>query len=139
MAKTNATPASIEHNPEESVLTDRSHARKYPGKPLPKAEKAVDASHNQAAHEAGRKNSLGVSKNGSHKGLEVAYEYVGHKSGAKEKDAPIGIPEGAKSATHNAAELEAARKNSMGVSADGSHKGLPSNSSKEVDGEKRKI
>jgi hypothetical protein len=130
MAKTNATAASMEHKPEESILSERPHAHHYPGRSLPKVEKVVEAQHNQAAHETGRKASLGVSKNGSHKGLDVAYEYVGHESGAREKDAPIGAVPGAKSITHNAAELAAARGNSMGVSADGSHKGLPSNSSK---------
>jgi hypothetical protein len=75
--KSNATAASMAHPPEEMVKGEQAHAHSYPGKKAPKAEKVTDAQHNQAAHEAGRKNSLGVSADGSHKGLPVAYEKVG--------------------------------------------------------------
>lgn len=73
MAKSNMTAASKAHAPEAcgagEGYTDLPHAHSYPGKKTPKAEKVVDAQHNQAAHDAGRKNSMGVSADGSHKGL----------------------------------------------------------------------
>ena len=46
------------------------HAHEYPGREKPSAEKVRDAKHNPAALESGRGNSLGVSANGSHKGLK---------------------------------------------------------------------
>ena len=48
---------------------DQKHARNYPGRSIPGAEKVRDAQHNQAALNSGRGNSLGESANGSHKGL----------------------------------------------------------------------
>ena len=77
MSKLNSTAASKAHPPEMKMEGDQPHAHSYPGKKTPKAEKVMDAQHNQAAHEAGRKNSLGVSADGSHKGLPVSYDEVG--------------------------------------------------------------
>jgi len=83
MAKTNATAASLAHKPEEEVSKkDLAHAHSYPGKKTPKAEKVSEAQHNQAAHEAGRKNSMGESADGSHKGLPCTKEIVGDCSGS---------------------------------------------------------
>lgn len=50
-------------------MKDQAHARNYPGRKAPSAEKVRDASHDQAALNAGRSNSLGASADGSHKGL----------------------------------------------------------------------
>lgn len=131
MSKSNDTAASKMHTPESKMTGDQAHAHSYPGRKTPKAEKVMDASHDQAAHDAGRKNSMGVSANGSHKGLPASYEYVGHKSGTADKDAPMGAaPMTAHSPKHDGAELAAGRKNSMGTSADGSHKGMPTSEEK---------
>lgn len=46
------------------------HAHEYPGREKPSAEKVRQAKHDQAALESGRGNSLGVSADGSHKGLK---------------------------------------------------------------------
>ncbi len=56
---------------------DRPHARNYPGRSTPKAEKVSDASHDAAALKAGRSNSMGVSADGSHKGVPTSMEEVG--------------------------------------------------------------
>lgn len=46
------------------------HAHEYPGREVPSAEKVRDAKNNQACQDSGRTNSLGVSADGSHKGLK---------------------------------------------------------------------
>lgn len=57
---------------EGSSKTGKSmkHAREYPGRSVPGAEKVRDAKHDQGALNSGRENSLGVSADGSHKGLK---------------------------------------------------------------------
>lgn len=58
--------------PEGPCSTGKSlkHAHEYPGREEPGAEKVRDAKHDHAALQSGRENSLGVSKDGSHKGLK---------------------------------------------------------------------
>lgn len=46
------------------------HAREYPGRSIPSAEKVREAKHDASAQASGKSNSLGVSANGSHKGLK---------------------------------------------------------------------
>lgn len=46
------------------------YAHNYPGRETPSPEKVRDAKSNQGVIESGRSNSLGVSANGSHKGLK---------------------------------------------------------------------
>jgi hypothetical protein len=77
MAKSNATAASMAHAPEEMMQGEQKHAHSYPGKKAPKAEKVMDAAHDAAALATGRKTSMGVSANGSHKGLPSSKEQVG--------------------------------------------------------------
>jgi hypothetical protein len=111
MSKANATAASMAHAPEEKNMDVHASAYSYPGRKAPKAEKAKDAAHDQSALESGRKNSLGVSANGSHKGLPAMESHGGAPKAPK---------------TQESQSASAARsKNSLGVSADGSHKGLP--------------
>jgi len=77
MGKGNATAASNAHKPEVPTTGDQPHAHSYPGKKTPKAERVTDAQHSQASLESGRKNSMGVSANGSHKGIPTSLEKVG--------------------------------------------------------------
>lgn len=77
MAKANTTAASQAHKPESVKVADQPHAHKYPGRAVPAAEKVVDPSHDHGALKAGRGNSMGVSANGSHKGLPSSKEEVG--------------------------------------------------------------
>ena len=46
------------------------HAHEYPGRSIPSAGKARDAKQDSSAQASGKSNSLGVSVNGSHKGLK---------------------------------------------------------------------
>ncbi len=73
----NTTAASKAHAPEHAQSGDQPHAHKYPGRAVPSAEKVSDASHNHGALKAGRSNSMGVSSDGSHKGLPTSTEEVG--------------------------------------------------------------
>jgi len=77
MAKSDATAASQAHPPAKKHMEDQKHAHHYPGKSVPKADKVVDASHDAAALKSGRLNSMGVSANGSHKGLPSSMEQIG--------------------------------------------------------------
>jgi hypothetical protein len=126
-SKSNTTAASQAHTPESKpYLVDQIHSRNYPGKKAPKAEKVLEAQHNSGALASGRGNSLGVSANGSHKGLPSSYDYVGHDGYNVSKEAGItspALPEGRPE--HEPAKLAAGKKNSIGVSADGSHKSFP--------------
>ena len=57
---------------------DQPHAHNYPGRKTPKAEKVrEEAMHDAAALKEGRSNSMGVSANGSHKGIPTSMEEVG--------------------------------------------------------------
>lgn len=77
MSKANATPASMAHAPEEMCSkTDMPHAHHYPGRKAPAAMKVVDASHDAGALKEGRSNSMGVSANGSHKGMPTSKEMI---------------------------------------------------------------
>ena len=77
--KDNGTAASKAHAPEQYQTDVHDSAYYYPGKPIPKGEKLSDAKHNQAAMESGRSNSLGQSKDGSHKGIPSGKEVNGEK------------------------------------------------------------
>lgn len=129
MSKKDGTAAAANHPPADkgSYTKDQPHARAYPGRKAPKGAKVVEGgSHNAKELAAGRSNSMGASANGSHKGLPASREYVGHDGYDTSKDAALGKPRDvAASAKHDAEELAAGRTNSMGTSADGSHKGLP--------------
>ncbi len=77
MSGENTTAASQAHAPEKAQSGDQPHAHKYPGRATPKAEKVSEASHDHAALKAGRGNSMGVSSDGSHKGMPTSMEEVG--------------------------------------------------------------
>ncbi len=128
MSKDNGTAASKAHTMMEKSV-DQPHAHSYPGRKAPKGAKVVEGgSHNPAELAAGRGNSLGVSAGGSHKGIapNKSRDYVGHDGYDTSKDEALGAPRDvASAAKHDGAELSAGRGNSMGTSADGSHKGMP--------------
>jgi len=77
MSGANTTAASMAHAPEKPCDHDQPHAHKYPGRATPSAEKVVDASHDKAALAKGRTLSMGVSADGSHKGIPTSMEEVG--------------------------------------------------------------
>jgi hypothetical protein len=128
MSKANGTAASQAHAPEKKHTAVSAHAYKFPGVKTGKKEKVVEgASHDAGALARGKKLSMGHSANGSTHGVPSSYDYVGHDGYNVAKDAPMASsPAVAARASHDAAELAAAKGNSMGASADGSHKGLPS-------------
>jgi hypothetical protein len=75
------TAAGMAHAPETVMTHDQPHAHKYPGRSTPKAEKVRhETSHDAAALKAGRSNSMGVSANGSHKGLPCSMEHIGKQT-----------------------------------------------------------
>lgn len=74
MSSANTTAASQAHAPEKAQSGDQPHAHKYPGRAVPKSEKVSDVSHDPTALKAGRSNSMGVSADGSHKGLPSSKE-----------------------------------------------------------------
>jgi len=78
--KSNGTPASQAHAPETPCTDVHNSAYYYPGKPVPKSEKTLEAKHNQSAMEAGRGNSMGQSKDGSHKGIPSGKAENGEKN-----------------------------------------------------------
>lgn len=128
MSKANGTAASQAHAPESKpYLVDQPHSRNYPGKKGGKPEKNSGAvSHDAKALAAGRSNSMGASANGSHKGLPSSYEYVGHDGYDVKKEAGIVSPEQSNDTPkHEPGKVAAGKKNSIGVSADGSHKNFP--------------
>lgn len=127
MSKANGTAASQAHAPESKHLVDQPHAHKYPGTKTGKVEKNSGAvSHDAKALAAGRANSMGASANGSHKGLPSSYEYIGHPGYDVKKEAGITSPEQSNDTPkHEPGKVAAGRKNSIGVSADGSHKSFP--------------
>lgn len=128
MSKENHTAASKAHAPEKiDYRVDQPHARNYPGKKHPKPEKVVEATqHDAGALARGRSLSMGTSADGSHKGLPASYEFVGHKAGKFENDkGDMNSPDVNKTPKHDSEELAGGKSNSMGTSADGSHKGLP--------------
>ncbi len=69
MGKENKTAASKAHPPEKKVAANHPHAYVYPGVAPAKPSKVVHAQHNDKAHAEGLANSMGVSADGSHKGL----------------------------------------------------------------------
>lgn len=73
----NTTAASQAHAPEKAQSGDQPHAHKYPGRATPKAGKVSDASHDAASLKSGRGNSMGVSADGSHKGMPTSVDEVG--------------------------------------------------------------
>lgn len=77
MASQEKTAAGSAHKPESMKSVDQPHAHKYPGRAVPAAEKVSEASHNHGALKAGRSNSMGVSADGSHKGMPTSMEEVG--------------------------------------------------------------
>lgn len=81
MSKSNATAASTAHKPEERTSGEHPHAHKYPGVKTGIKVKGTqgEGSHDAAALAAGRRNSMGVSADGSHKGLPTSAEKVGQK------------------------------------------------------------
>ena len=86
----------------------------------------MEAQHDAKALAAGRGNSMGVSANGSHKGVPPSYAYVGHDGYDVKKEAGITNPDAPQDApAHEPGKLAAGKKNSIGVSADGSHKNFP--------------
>jgi len=129
MSKKDGTAASMAHPPaDKSHLKDLPYAHNYPGKKAPKGAKvSEETGHNAKELAAGRAMAQGVSSSGSHKALPAnkSRDYVGHEGYDTSKEAPMGAKMSKVSTKHNAAELESGRANSMGTSADGSHKGLP--------------
>jgi hypothetical protein len=78
MSKENKTAASMAHKPEEMMpKTDAPHAHSYPGRKTPKGEKVTDAMHDESALKEGKSNSMGESKDGSHKGIPCSKEIAG--------------------------------------------------------------
>ena len=65
------------HAPEKCTSGDQPHAHSYPGRKAPAAEKVRETSHNAGALKAGKSNSMGVSADGSHKGVPTSLEEVG--------------------------------------------------------------
>jgi hypothetical protein len=80
MSKENATAASKAHAPEKMCSGEYPHAHNYPGRSKPAAEKVMDASHDAKALKAGKANSMGVSADGSHKGMPSSMEEIGQNS-----------------------------------------------------------
>jgi hypothetical protein len=77
MSGANTTPASMAHAPEKPCGGDQPHAHSYPGRKTPGAMKVSEASHDAGALKEGKSNSMGVSANGSHKGIPTSMEEVG--------------------------------------------------------------
>lgn len=77
MSGANTTAASQAHPPEKSTSGDQPHAHSYPGRKTPGAGKVSDASHDAGALKEGKSNSMGVSADGSHKGIPTSMEEVG--------------------------------------------------------------
>lgn len=67
-----------QQNDTNQSNVDRPHARNYPGRALPKAEKVrEEAAHDAAELKRGLGNSMGVSADGSHKGLPSSKDEIG--------------------------------------------------------------
>lgn len=77
MSKENATAASMAYPPEKHCSGVYPEATSYPGRSKPAADKVKEVTYDAAALKEGKSNSMGVSADGSTKGVPTSLEQIG--------------------------------------------------------------